>query len=44
MPPANRIGNRKSREQVLKRRTPSLGYYIIVTDTKETEQSYMHGL
>ena len=44
MPPANRSGNRKTREQVLKRRTPSLGYYIIVTDTKETEQNYMLGL
>ena len=44
MPPANRSGNRKTREQVLKRRTPSLGYYIIVTDTKETEQNYLLGL
>lgn len=44
MPPANRSGNRVERDQVLKRRTPSLGYYFIVTDTKETEHNYMLGL
>lgn len=39
-----RNGNRKTREQMLKRRVPELGYYFIVTDTKETEQNYMLGL
>lgn len=39
-----RNGIRKTREQALKRRTPELGYYIIVTDTAETEQNYMQGL
>lgn len=38
-----RNGNRKSRE-LINRRTPQLGYYFIVTDTKETEQNYMYGL
>lgn len=41
---ADRIGKRKTREQLLKRRVPELGYYFIVTDTKETEQNYMFGL
>ena len=40
----NRTGNRKSREQFYRKRVPSLGYYFIVTDTKETEQNYMFGL
>lgn len=39
-----RCGNRKTREQTAKRRIPELGYYFIVTDTKETEQNYMYGL
>jgi hypothetical protein len=39
-----RTGQRKRREQLSKRRTPKLGYYFIITDTKETEQNYMHGL
>lgn len=39
-----RNGKRKTREQLLKRRIPELGYYFIVTDTKETEQNYMYGL
>lgn len=29
---------------MFKRRIPELGYYFIVTDTKETEQNYMFGL
>lgn len=41
---ASRNGKRKTREQLTKRRTPKMGYYIIVTDTKETEQNYMVGL
>ena len=39
-----RNGNRKSREHLANRRVPKLGYYFIVTDTKETEQNYMYGL
>lgn len=41
---AERNGKRKTREQLSKRRIPELGYYFIVTDTKETEQNYMLGL
>lgn len=41
---ADRSGNRKKREQLFKRRIPSLGYYFIVTDTEETEQNYILGL
>lgn len=44
MPGNKRSGHRKSREQLSKRRVPELGYYIVVTDTKETEQNYMFGL
>lgn len=40
----DRSGKRKTREQLSKRRVPELGYYFIVTDTKETEQNYMLGL
>lgn len=39
-----RTGKRKTREQLSKCRTPELGYYIIVTDAKETERNYMLGL
>lgn len=39
-----RNGNRKTRDQFAKRRVPELGYYFVVTDTKETEQNYIHGL
>ncbi len=41
---AERNGRRKAREQLSKRRVPELGYYFIVTYTKETEQNYMLGL
>lgn len=44
MPRRERTGNRKSREHLANRRIPQLGYYFIVTDTKETEQNYMYGL
>ena len=44
MPDNKRKGQRKPREQLLKRRVPELGYYFIITDTKETEQNYMFGL
>ena len=43
MPRYERNGSRKPRE-LTNRRTPQLGYYFIVTDTKETEQNYMYGL
>lgn len=39
-----RIGQRKIRSIGAKSRTPDLGYYLIITDTKETEQNYMFGL
>lgn len=41
---AKRDGKRKTREQLSIRRVPELGYYLIVTDTKETEKNYMNGL
>lgn len=40
---ADRIGKRKRRESAA-RRVPDLGYYIIVTDAKETERNYLYGL
>ena len=43
MPRYERNGSRKPRE-LANRRVPQLGYYFIVTDTKETEQNYMYGL
>lgn len=39
-----RNGKRKPREHSSNKRVPELGYYFIVTDTKETEQNYMYGL
>lgn len=44
MPRVERNGKRKTREQLSKQRTPELGYYFIVTDTKKTKQNYMLGL
>ena len=44
MPANKRNGNRKNRENRVPFRTPQLGYYLIVTDTKETEKNYMIGL
>ncbi len=43
MAKADRNGRRRTRESFC-RRVPDLGYYFIVTDTKETEENYMHGL
>lgn len=40
---AQRDGNRKTREQLPKRK-PKLGYYYIVTDSKKTETNYLTGL
>ena len=42
MTSSNHLGNRKVRRGNF--RTPSLGYYLIITDTKETEKNYFHGL
>lgn len=38
-----RNGRRKTREQQAKKRIPKLGYYIIITDTKKTEENYIKG-
>lgn len=43
MAKTERTGCRKRRESFHKR-VPDLGYYFIVTDTKETEENYMYGL
>lgn len=43
MPKNERIGQRRKREERSQRK-PELGYYYIVTDTKETEKNYMEGL
>lgn len=39
-----RAGKRKDREKRVGARMPELGYYLIVTDTKETEKNYFEGL
>ena len=39
-----RNGKRRTREQLSRHRVPELGYYVIVTDTNETEQNYILGL
>ena len=39
-----RNGNRKIRGQLFKQRIPKLGYYFILTDTKETELNFIFGL
>lgn len=44
MAQTKRNGTRKTRDQFARTRIPTLGYYFIVTDTKETEQNYLHGL
>lgn len=44
MPKDKRNGQRKARSIGSRSNTPDLGYYLIVTDTKETEQNYMFGL
>ena len=38
-----RNGVRKRRDSFPKR-VPDLGYYFVVTDTKETERNYLYGL
>ena len=39
-----RAGKRKNRQEKVGSRIPKLGYYLIVTDTKETEKNYFLGL
>ena len=39
-----RAGRRKDRNKKVDSRIPELGYYLIVTDTKETEENYFFGL
>ncbi|MDY4095952.1 MAG: RloB family protein, partial [Lachnospiraceae bacterium] len=39
-----RAGKRKDRNQRAGKRIPELGYYLIITDTKETEKNYFEGL
>lgn len=39
----DRAGHRQKRSQSFKPRTPQLGYYIIVTNAKETEKRYFEG-
>lgn len=43
MAKADRKGKRKGRDN-FRTRVPDLGYYFIVTDTRETEENYMYGL
>lgn len=40
----DRAGKRHDRNQRFCSRTPALGYYLIVTDTDETEKNYFEGL
>ncbi len=39
-----RAGRRRDRNRQVASRIPKLGYYLIVTDTKETERNYFLGL
>ena len=39
-----RTGERKPRGSNIPKRTYELGYYCVVTDTKETEKNYLYGL
>ena len=39
-----RKGTRRDRSKKLSTRVPTLGYYLIVTDTQETERNYFEGL
>lgn len=39
-----RRGARKDRSRKLSTRVPTLGYYLIITDTQETEKNYFEGL
>lgn len=41
---AERHGKMKSRDEMRKTRHPLLGYFLIVTDTENTEKNYLEGL
>lgn len=43
-PSKGRAGKKHDRSKRFASRTPLLGYYLIVTDTKETEKNYFDGL
>lgn len=43
-PSDSRAGKRRDRNQRVGIRVPELGYYLIVTDTEETEKNYFEGL
>lgn len=40
----NQRAGRRNRNELLGRRVPKLGHYLIVTDAKETEKNYFNGL
>jgi hypothetical protein len=39
-----RRGARRDRNRIEGQRVPDLGYYLIITDTKETEKNYFEGI
>lgn len=43
-PSDSRAGKRRDRNKRVGARAPELGYYLIVTDTEETEKNYFEGL
>lgn len=43
-PSERRAGKRKDRNRLVGKRVPELGYYLIVTDTDETEKNFFEGL
>lgn len=43
-PSDSRAGKRRDRNRRVGARVPELGYYLIVTDTEETEKNYFEGL
>lgn len=43
-PSDRRAGKKRDRNQRVGKRIPELGYYLIVTDTEETEKNYFEGL
>ena len=43
-PSDRRAGKRRDRNKRVGIRVPELGYYLIVTDTEETEKNYFEGL
>ena len=43
-PSDSRVGKRWDRNKRVGARVPELGYYLIVTDTEETEKNYFEGL